>query len=153
MNTAEGESLAGEMRSPSVPIFKSSLQVILFFLDASHSHIFCLFVLHERAHSLSPSQIYHFPLLSLNSSYSNGRPPCFCLSRAWVREAWSGWPRTITQALHPGCLHLSHMITSAGNTKGQIPISNPRTPDSFSDLAQMPMGPSVPWCLLKQQLV
>lgn len=54
MSTAEGESLTGEMRFPSVPIFKSSLQVISFFLDASHSHIFCLFVLHERAHSLSP---------------------------------------------------------------------------------------------------
>lgn len=35
-------------------------------------------------------------------------------------------------------------ITSAENEKVRNPISDPRTPDSFSGLEQTPVGPSVP---------
>lgn len=74
-----------EMRFPSVPILKSSLQVILFCWKLPTVTFLCLFVLHERAHSLSPSQVCRFPLLLLNVSYSNGM-----FSLAWSPMPWDG---------------------------------------------------------------
>lgn len=135
--------MTGEMRFSSVPIFNSSLQVILFFWMLSTVTFFCLFVLHERAHSLSPSQVYHFPLLSLNSSYSNGMssefPPFTGLGRGleWMpQDGRSRRPCT------PGCFHGSHtrLITSAENTRVHNPLSNPRTSDSFSQIWHRPQG-------------
>lgn len=73
------------MRFPSVPILKSSLQVILFCWKLPTVTFLCLFVLHERAHSLSPSQVCRFPLLLLNVSYSNGM-----FSLAWSPMSQEG---------------------------------------------------------------
>lgn len=66
-------------------------------------------------------------------------PQSFSLPQAWVR----GPGRTVIQTPRPrGCLCVSHIITSAENVRVKKPTCNPRTPDSFSDLAETPMRPS-----------
>lgn len=114
------------MRFPSVPIFKSSLQVISFFLDASHSHIFLFVCFTWKSTFPFPSQVYHFPLLLLNASYSNGM--------------FSEFPPVTGLAASRLCI-----ITSAENTRVQNPRSDPGTWDSFSDLEQTLMGALSPF--------
>lgn len=124
------------MRFLSVPIFKSGLQVILIFWMLPIVTFFCLFALHERAHSLSPSQVCHFPLHLLNASYPNGM-----FSRVSTFH-WPGCPRMAAQTVHsrlPLCSASSHLQKIRGSKN---PTFDPRTPDSFSDLEQTPMQPS-----------
>lgn len=128
----KGESSTGEMRFPSLPIFKSSLQVILFFGYFPQLHF--LFVLHERAHSLSPCQVYHFPLLLLNASYPNGMfsefLPFTGLSRG---PGQTHRPRT------PGCLH-APCNWICRMKEGSRSHCDPRIPDS-SHHEQTPRDP------------
>lgn len=130
----KGESSAGEMKFSSVPIFKSSLRVILFFGCFPQSHF--LFVLHERAHSLSPSQVYHFPLLLLNASYPNGMFSEFLPFTGLDRR-----PRTDIQTPHsrlPPCAMQLHLQ----NERRFKILLWPQDPRLFSSRTN-PVGPSV----------
>lgn len=123
------------MRFFSVPIFKSGLQVILIFWMLPIVTFFCLFALHERAHSLSPSQVCHFPLHLLNASYPDGMFSRVSTFHSWMPQ--DGHTDCAFQAASVFCI-----ITFAENKRVQNPTFDPRTPDSFSDLEQTPMQPS-----------
>lgn len=62
-----------EIKFPSVPIFKSSLQVLVCCWKIHTVTFFvCLFCVEEHIPSPQADQVCHFPLRLLNASYSNG---------------------------------------------------------------------------------
>lgn len=113
-----------------------------FFGCCPQSHF--LLVLHERAHSRSPSQVYHFPLLLLSTSYAHGMfsefPPCSGLGRRPGVDA----PGHHTDPGAPSC-PCAPQITSAERKKIQnpTPIPGPQTlPGSGADPRAWGVGSS-----------
>lgn len=136
-----------EMRFPSMPIVKSSLQVILFCWKLPTVTFFCLFVLHERPHSLSPSQVCHFPLLLLNASYSNGM-----FSEFPLFSSLQSMPSDIHTDPRLQAASVNHRITVAENRRVQNPINSDQAqcidlipgPSSLHRPGQTLRGSSVP---------
>lgn len=98
----KGESWTGEMRFPSVPIFKSSLQVLLFFwMLPTVTFFVCLFYMKEYIpFPQARFTIFHCFLLKTHLIQMECSQS-FRLSLAWVRESWSGWClRMVTETPH-----------------------------------------------------